>query len=382
VNEILRNTEEGVDADLLTDLCEHASQLYGTEAGRSVCSAVERSRPANARMVSFIEVYSDDPDPEREFARTETPTGFYFGGDLFMAGLNSTRGQAALAAASALFASDEHVERLLPVVERLANDPVMAVRVCAAEAVVALLNHAPDRALVIARELFDCDLDVHDAAFTERLLVFAVLRGPDTFADILAQVIAGPDAVAQHGGRVWAVAYVRDGTPAGVATDVQGLPPAARRGAAEVFANNPTGQINTLVGLFDDDDAEVRRISSGVLRHLADLEPEEVELLIRGFLASASFDEHFDGLIHELSQARTTLPAGTIDVCERAVAAAGGDMNDIRTARAAVGRDLITIILRLYRQGHDALRSRCLDLIDRLTELNALGVSEALEGER
>jgi len=76
------------------------------------------------------------------------------------------------------------------------------------------------------------------------------------------------------------------------------------------------------------------------------------------------------------------LPASALEVCERAVDRSGGELADIRTARSAVGLDLIAVVLRLYRQGGPDARRRCLDIIDRLTELGVYGVSDALADER
>jgi hypothetical protein len=39
-------------------------------------------------------------------------------------------------------------------------------------------------------------------------------------------------------------------------------------------------------------------------------------------------------------------------------------------------------VLRLYGQGDPEARRRCLDIIDRLTELNVYGVNDALAEER
>ena len=57
------------------------------------------------------------------------------------------------------------------------------------------------------------------------------------------------------------------------------------------------------------------------------------------------------------------------------------DLGDVTTVHYGMGRDLIAIVLRLYRQGDKTLRVRCLDLIDRLTELNAYD-AQALDNER
>ncbi|GLZ43789.1 hypothetical protein [Actinokineospora sp. NBRC 105648] len=76
------------------------------------------------------------------------------------------------------------------------------------------------------------------------------------------------------------------------------------------------------------------------------------------------------------------LPAATLQACQRAVAIAGNEMGDIRTSRAATSRDVITTILRLYRQGDPRTRTECLDLIDTLTATGAYGLDVALADER
>jgi hypothetical protein len=83
-----------------------------------------------------------------------------------------------------------------------------------------------------------------------------------------------------------------------------------------------------------------------------------------------------------LDDMTATLPDVAIEVCERTIEVAGTDIADMRTSAAAAGPQVTSIVLRLYRQAEPALRSRCLDLIDRLTEVAVYGVSQALDGER
>ena len=79
---------------------------------------------------------------------------------------------------------------------------------------------------------------------------------------------------------------------------------------------------------------------------------------------------------------RQRLPASTLEACRRAVGTTGNDLGNITTARAGLGQDIVTIVLRLYRQGDEATRAGCLDIIDSLTDANAYGVDEALAEER
>jgi len=380
----LRGVHVGLDVELLTELCEHLASLYGEGVGRDVCSAVGAAPIVNERLVALIDKYSAATDPDQEWARTKAESGaqYYFGGDLLTAGLNCSRGGAALAAASVLFKSNDHLTALLPVVERLATDPTMAVRTCAADAVLALLNHESDLALDLAAKLLDSPLDVLDARTTERLLIHCVLRRPEQFAGYLQQAIEGPDAVAERAGRVWAVADYRGSVLPPVPEVVSALAPSARRGAATVLAENVADSADALGALFDDPDEQVRAAAARGMRRVSQVDAEALDRLVEAFMRSAAFAEHMDYLIDALADFDTWLPTSALEVCERAVVQSERELGDIRTARSLLGLDLIKIVLRLYRQGEPQARRRCLDIIDRLTSLNVYGVSEALSEER
>jgi hypothetical protein len=375
---------DAIDADLLADVCEHARGLYGEAVGRCISSAIAKTTHQSERLARLVASCANDSDPERELAHTPAGSGDqnYFGGDLLHAGINSTRGEAAIAAAHILFETDEFTETLRPAVQALANDPILAVRTCAADAVAAMLNRDPAQGILLGEELFDTSIEVLDARTTERLLIHLMRRNPERFSNTLADGLGASDAIATRAGVVWGAAFVNDVLGPGLPSEVLGLPPAARRGAAEVFQSNLADCKDELARLFDDPDDEVRRRAARGMRHLDDLDATDAETLIRAFLESRSFAEHFDDLIDALDHMTATLPDIAIEVCERAVDAAGTDMGDIRTARALTGPRVTTIVLRLYRQSEPTLRSRCLDLVDRLTEIGAHGVTDALAEER
>ncbi len=374
----LRGAHAGIDLGLLTEVCEHLSALYGEDVGRDVCSAIEAADAVNDRLVALLDRYSMSTSPEREWARTNAGSG----GDLFHAGLNCTRGGAALAAASVLFQGADHLARVLPVVERLATDVNMAVRTCAANAVLALLNHDSDRALELAEKLLDAPIDVFDARTTERLLTYCILRAPERFSIHLQRAVEGFDAVAERAGHIWAVADYRGALVDPAAKVVSALPPRARVGTAEALAENVADSADALAELFNDPDSDVRSAASRGMRKIAEVAPDALDPLVEAFIRSAAFDENMDHLIDSLEKLGTKLPTSALEACERAVEAGGRELGDIRSARAIVGGDLITVVLRLYRQGGAETRSRCLDIIDRLTDLNVYGVDRALAEER
>lgn len=384
IDQIIWNLPETTDPDVLADVCEHARELYGEEVGRSVCSAIAKVEIPSDRLAMLVASCASDSDPDIELAQTPATSGDknYFGGDLFSAGLNSTRGEAALAAAHILFDTDEFTDTLRVAVHALATDPILAVRTCAAQAVAAMLNHDAALGLDLGEQLFDAPIDVLDARTTQRLLMYLMRWAPERFAPVLAGGLQAGERIATRAGIVWAWSLLKDELAPGLPTQLIDLSPGARRGAAQVFAANIAESQAHLISLFNDVDQEVRRHSSSAMNHLDELEVQDAERLVREFMNSQSFAECFDNLLHALDAMTATLPDVVIEVCERAVDEAGSDMGGIRTARALSGPDVTSIVLRLYRQAGPEMRSRCLDLIDRLTESAAYGVIEALAAER
>jgi len=132
----------------------------------------------------------------------------------------------------------------------------------------------------------------------------------------------------------------------------------------------------------DDDDDEVQNKVAFALRSAKELSPETLTPFVTMFLDSRAFSSRCGDLLHALERLPSFDASTSLLACERAVLLANADLGDIRTDRIRWGRSITRIVIRVYRQGDDCIRSRCLDLIDRLSELNAYGVSEELAEER
>ncbi len=374
-----------ISTPLLSELCAHAHQVAGPAAGRAVCRAVQ-ANPGDIDevLLGLLEHYSQDSDPEREAARTASQSGqWYYNGDLHMAGMNCTRGAVAEAIGQVLFARPEFGDRLLPTVARLANDPIMAVRTQTTEAVLALFNTHIDEALNLADQLLsEPKIDIFDSHPATRLLTYATLRDPQRFAGYLARALAGPDTIAERAGQVWANALGRNRLDSSIPTDPDMLAIAARRGAATTMASAPEIRPDLVTRFFNDSDPTVREAAAAAVTSLDQTDAPTTQALVSAFTTSEAFTDHFDNLFRALQDSLALLPEAILDACDRAIDIASGDLGDIRTATAAVSRDMVTIVLRLYRQGHDDVRSRCLDVIDRMSDLNASGLSGDFVWER
>ena len=118
------------------------------------------------------------------------------------------------------------------------------------------------------------------------------------------------------------------------------------------------------------------------MRQLEDTTAVAAKSLIESFLASDAFNESFDQLVDDLPDLPQVGAEIALRVCERAVELAGAELGDIRTARSTMGQPVMRLVMAVYRQGDAAVRARCLDVIDRLSERNAYGWQELVEDER
>ncbi|MFJ9211466.1 hypothetical protein [Streptomyces sp. NPDC102264] len=374
----------------LLDLCARARRLVGPSVGRAVCSAIETTASeaaGHADTIRLLANYVHDPDPAFESARTDTGSGqYYYGGDLLTAGMNSTRGQAALAISSLLRTTDAPVRDLLPMLSRLVHDPIMAVRACAAAPVTALLRHAPKAALDLAEVLFaGAPLDIHEARTIHTLLTWALLHDTERFAPELTRALAGAAPTARHAGAAWAVIAMRGKLLPCLPVSPAGLTPAARQGAAVAAASDPASGASLLREMFHDGNAAVRTAAARSMHDVASLPPGIADDLISSFLSSPALSERsetLETLASGLACSTPRLPSRAIDACRVLAAFCEQASKEGRRGYAAIQQDLIEVVLRLYRQGDSTIRAQCLDIIDDLYRVDARGLNNALSGER
>ena len=102
LEQIIWNLPNTIDPELLADVCERARALHGEAVGRSTCSTISKVNTPTARLAQLVASCAKDTDPNHELAHTPAGSGDQndYGGELFSAGMNSTRGEAALAAAT------------------------------------------------------------------------------------------------------------------------------------------------------------------------------------------------------------------------------------------------------------------------------------------
>ncbi|MGV9364997.1 hypothetical protein [Amycolatopsis sp. NPDC003731] len=381
VIEVVNAVADKISIAKLTELCEHARRISGEAAGQAVCRAIANSaEEATDALIALLEHYARASDPVEERASGRRDGEF----DLETAGMNSTRGVAAAAIGQILFAGDTYALRLLPTVALLAHDPILSVRAAAARPILALFKSHLEQALDVADALFaSSDIEIYHSNAANRLLKYSIYRAGARFSRHLNRALDADREIAVKAGHIWANASLNDLLPEACHSDVADLPVRARQGAAQTMATAPQRAHEVLVRLFDDDDPDVRKAAAAAIRVLHEPDSASIsERVVAAYAASRAFPENFGDLFHALERSLRLLPSTTIIACERAVEHAGAELGDLSRAAAAISRDIVTVVLRLYRQGDAAMRDRCLDVVDKLADVGAYGLPDALQHER
>ncbi len=387
-SQLIRAIADKVPPATLGAVCQHAATHAGQSIARDICAAAEESTAGiDDKMLRLLETFATAEDPSAAAPRAPTATTDNDDPDdenetLLIQGIHSTRGAAARAIAHVLFNEPQQAGRLLRPVEALIDDPVLAVRTTTADAVRALLIHDHPRGLGLADQLLSAELAVLDSAMATRLLTVAVLKEPQRFAPHLAQSLTGPPRISRRGGHVWAVAHIRSALHEPTPSDVTSLSAAARRGAAEALATAPADAADILTALFADANPEVREAAATAIRYITDIDPTSADVLVSAFIESPAFPEHLDSLFSELDQISTPLPLQALAACEKAIRIARDELGDVQTHRAITSTHIISVVMRIYREGTPAERERCLDVIDALADIGAYGLQDALADQR
>lgn len=379
LEEALRQSAATITTEGLTALSLKLRREFGQTGSRAIAFAIgQRPEEANDELVDLLidMTFDDDPIADRP-PTVNTQTGAS-SVDYSGAGLNSARGGAASAMRAILFAQPARTEQLLPSIVKLSRDPTFAVRAMAAEATLPIFNSNLPAALDVAEELCRGSMEIYKTRSLVELLRWSALNDPDRFAPFVARALEGPNVRAA--GSVWFNLFVRDSLRAPVTSKYHQLPPDARLGVAESLRHVPELALDMACDMFDDPSADVRKEAAMVLRRLDQLSQGQSQTLVERFLDSACFAEHSRVLFTALKEDSQLVPTRVLEACERFVTSA--EVSPSRgTADYQVGL-VMEILLRLYHQGDEIVRTACLDLLDRIAMMRAWGLERALRDER
>ena len=361
----------------VVDVCLRCHRVPGRPFGRWITRTLvqfsDETLPDEAlAMVAWYA--AEDPDPGHG-----SPD---YQGDLMMAAINSTRRTAADAMARLIFQDRGYLAFFEPYLKTMANDPFTSVRAMVAHTLLAVLTQDRDLAVGLFIELCKADNALLATRFVENFLKYGVRTHFQQLEPVLSRMMASDiDDVATAGARQVCLASL---------TIPEALPLAQRcatgskllkLGAAEVYAaklkiSAHRAECETmLAAFFDDPDKEVRAASAACFRRFDGPELREYPDLIERYAKSSAFGTTLNPLITALGKTTATMPDIILMVCEHFFEIAGRDAVDIRTMASANSRSTAELVVRAYSLTSDhEVKSRCLDLIDRMYLIGAFGL--------
>lgn len=385
---------EAVDVEPILRICRRCHDLPERPCGRWIPMAVEAiaAKELPDELVEILEWYArNDPDPESEIwqVKPEGAESPYYGGDIHMAGINSARGAAAMAVGALIAEDGTRAGRFDGTLEHLASDSSLAVRSCAAYALLAAYVYGGnrDRAVELFEQLVTASDDLLATGWVERFAANAARTHLESIEPLIRRMLGSEiESVQTVGGRQAVIASIFDEEFIPLAVMAAEHPSGAvRRGAAQVAAANISDAdayahlAAILTSLFEDSEAEVRSETASAFRRLTERPGAEWASLLEAFVASTAFEDGAGELFYSLGEASDPPPGQTIAACAR-LAGLLLDEGDPFSARGLDTDRASQLLLRIYQgaEGDAELRTQALDAIDELARLQAYGLDKAL----
>ena len=374
---LLALREPLISSDLKLQVCRKAfAESYGP-CGMSIADiigSIGDPLPNDAvHMLHRLAVEHEDPGSEawREDAGGGKP---YYGGSIDLNGINTTRGRTAKAIGGIILKEAVYVERFRQTLERMVQDPSVAVLSCVAWTLQAVASHdyalgmslfqkmnlSEDRLLATPHVYDFIRMGLHENFSELRPIIKRMLRSSEPEVCEAGARLAGI-AVLGHEGAADLVGKALRGTAR------------HRLGVAQVASANIADPESrswceaTLAVLFDDADDKVRGEAASCFHQLRSETLDTYGDLIATFRNSRAFRENSFSILHTLEESPGRLPGMMCEICENFLDRFADQARDIQTRQALDGHTVAKLIFWTYQQHqNDEWTSRSLDLIDRL----------------
>ena len=360
-----------IASDLKLQVCRKAFAESPDRCGQSIADVlgmIEDPLP-DAAVYMLHQLATEHEDPISGIWQEDAG-----GGNLYVNGINTTRGRAASAVRDLIRSDPACIERFRPTLDRMIQDRSAAVLSCVAGTLRAVGYHDP----ALAVSLFlNMNLSEDRLLATRHVYAFIRVNLYDNFMKmrlIIKRMLRSPEPeVCKAGASLAGIAALTHVQAADLVDEALQGTARHRLGVAEVTAAkiaDPECRAwceKTLTTLFDDNDAEVRRKAASCFRQLQGQALDTYGDLIAVFCESTAFQEDSSSVLYTLEESLGRLPGMTCKICEKFLDRFADEARDIRTRRALDTHTVAKLIFRTYQQHQDdEWTSRSLDLIDRL----------------
>lgn len=391
----LGQTDQPVDPEPIFAAVEHAATgAHRAEVERWIPFALGRVLETDVperviELVGEIALSGGTPRPGDPPPFTVPDDEDHRLGGLDSEGLNTARGGAALMLGNLLIydLDGSRTAIVSGLLDRLVADPHPAVRACVAHTLAGCLRHERARAVAHVAPLLADHEQVLTAQAVERLIVHLTFGGEygavrELIDERLASGNARVRAAAAH---LAAFAALEAGEEGLLERLADSQDPILRRSAAKISARRiaitarPEEAQAVVERLLHDDDERVREAAAEIAPALRGRPLAAHRALLTGLIGSPALKPALPQLLLTLEMAPDRVDELVFALAERFLATNTEALDNVATASARHVKALTELVLRAYAQAsHPTARARALDLIDRLLELRAYGIADAV----
>ena len=371
------------DTDVFLEILDRVHSLPGKPCGSAIVNCIRTlsDRFLPQRTLAMVSYYAiDDPDPQQDLWRKDGMR------DPYHHGINCVRGQAADAISSLLFEDQTRLGILRRALKALAQDHVAAVRTCAMNAFLPLLNYSRDHAVrLFIAACRDCEDTWRTVPF-ERFIHYAMHTHYDQLRPLLQTVLSAQDERAvELVARQMALCELNDVDVGSDGDRVRIGSAVMRKAVVGVYARNIAKEVvgavcmSRLETFFDDADEAVRSgASKAFFRVCGEWLLQSKEYVLR-FIESRAFESDPYDVLRVLEESNLAVPDVICRAAERVLGFLGEEGTHVAYRGSMVSKTLSTLVVRQYQQAVDqALKRRCLDLIDQMEEAGYFGIDAEL----
>ncbi len=363
--------------------------LPGRPCGSAItgCIRALADRQFPAQVMDIVSYYAtSDQDPNGDIWQQTAGGNKYYGGDPYTHGINCVRGQAAEAISSLLSSDNTRLGALRPALEALSRDPVVSVRTCAIDAFLPLLNFTRDLAIELFIKTCEGSEAICAAPPFECFVHYAIYTHYEQLREMLQFALKSNNAEAvEIAARQTILADLNDIDVGEDATNIRSGSEPMRKAAAEVYRRNISHDVvgercvERLEEFFSDESETVQKEVGKSFYYLSGEQLLQWEELIARFIESKCFESNAYPLIDALEKSNVELPKIICRAAERILGSFSEAGTHIAWSNAMVDYEISTLVVRQYEQTtDDAIKTRCLDLIDRMERVGYLGISDEL----
>ncbi len=370
--------ESEVSSELKLQLAERAFKESPEPCGKAIADLLgtinDRLPEPAVQMLHTLATESDDPAASIHHhgpvGASRNPSR-----DIEEAGLNSTRGRAALAIANLIRNDRANIDRFQPTLEQMIQDPNAGVRSMVAGALLAVNSHDSAQGMSYFQRMDPSDDLLLSTRYVQQFIFERLHDSFDMLRPFVLRMLRSSEpSVCRLGARIAGFAFLFREGASDFVDEALGGGEEHRLGIAEVASANigdPRYQAwcaEKLSLFFNDGDPRVRAQAASCFRKLSDERLEQHAHLIECYCDSLAFRDDPSPLLEALNESRNRLPGITCVVCERylnALAQEGNSIHDYYGWQAGL---IAGLVFRTYQQHQDDAEwaGRLLSLIDRI----------------